>query len=301
MQTVRFGVALAFTIAASSVRAEDPRMPRIRAIVDSLFDRCSAATNDESIRATSPCNIFADQLLREVYNIYDLSRFTSEPRNANATYDLVTDSKAKCWQGISPDLATDLAAQGRPVIAVWKNPTGGSGHIALVIGDRNHEKSGKWGHRYAPLVVGITKCDPVDKAKKGEKCDPVPWFKCVPCGAQWAFGAEPNYLVRHVDETCPSGPNGDAYGVPEKKKDANPGTAPAGPITLPAKPGNVTFAHKTHSALNCTDCHRDEKGGDIAGLGKDLNKEKAHATCQDCHKKEAKGPQKCADCHKKGT
>jgi hypothetical protein len=74
--------------------------------------------------------------------------------------------------------------------------------------------------------------------------------------------------------------------------------APA-PITLPAKPGAVTFSHKTHAALKCTDCHKDEKGGDIEGIGKDMNKDKAHAACLECHKKEAKGPQKCGDCHKK--
>jgi hypothetical protein len=72
-----------------------------------------------------------------------------------------------------------------------------------------------------------------------------------------------------------------------------------GPITLPAKPGAVTFDHAKHSALQCTACHADAKGGDIAGIGADMNKDAAHKTCVDCHKKEAKGPQKCADCHKK--
>ncbi len=75
--------------------------------------------------------------------------------------------------------------------------------------------------------------------------------------------------------------------------------APAGPITLPAKPGAVTFNHKTHASVKCTGCHKDEKGGAIEGFGKTVNKDKAHAVCQECHKKEAKGPQKCADCHKK--
>ena len=75
--------------------------------------------------------------------------------------------------------------------------------------------------------------------------------------------------------------------------------APAAPVTLPAKSGNVTFNHKTHAALKCTQCHADEKGGAIEGFGKTVNKDKAHATCQECHKKEGKGPQKCADCHKK--
>jgi cytochrome c553 len=75
--------------------------------------------------------------------------------------------------------------------------------------------------------------------------------------------------------------------------------APAGPIVLPAKPGNVTFQHSKHAAQKCTACHKDEKGGDIEGIGKDANKDKAHAVCHECHKKEGKGPQKCADCHKK--
>ena len=54
-----------------------------------------------------------------------------------------------------------------------------------------------------------------------------------------------------------------------------------------------------HARLKCTQCHADEKGGAIEGFGKTVNKDKAHAACHECHKKEAKGPQKCADCHKK--
>jgi hypothetical protein len=75
--------------------------------------------------------------------------------------------------------------------------------------------------------------------------------------------------------------------------------APAAPISLPAKPGAVAFDHAKHSAIKCTQCHKDEKGGAIEGFNKTMNKDKAHAACQDCHKKEGKGPQKCADCHKK--
>jgi hypothetical protein len=76
-------------------------------------------------------------------------------------------------------------------------------------------------------------------------------------------------------------------------------TAPSGPVTLPAKPGNVTFNHAKHSALKCTTCHASDAGGAIEGFNKTVNKDKAHATCHECHKKEGKGPQKCADCHKK--
>jgi hypothetical protein len=76
--------------------------------------------------------------------------------------------------------------------------------------------------------------------------------------------------------------------------------APEKAIELPSKTGKVTFQHKTHATLKCTQCHADEKGGEIEGLGKTVDKAKAHAKCHECHKKEGKGPQKCADCHKKG-
>ena len=71
--------------------------------------------------------------------------------------------------------------------------------------------------------------------------------------------------------------------------------APAKPVTLPAKSGAVTFNHATHKAVKCEQCHAGGKGGKIAGLDKD----KGHAMCHECHKKEGKGPQKCAECHKK--
>ncbi|ACG73385.1 cytochrome c class III [Anaeromyxobacter sp. K] len=71
--------------------------------------------------------------------------------------------------------------------------------------------------------------------------------------------------------------------------------APAAPTVLKAKNGDVTFNHKTHAAVKCETCHATAAGGKIEGFGK----EKAHATCIECHKKEAKGPAKCAECHKK--
>jgi hypothetical protein len=71
--------------------------------------------------------------------------------------------------------------------------------------------------------------------------------------------------------------------------------APAAAIQLPAKNGNVSFEHSKHAAVKCETCHATAAGGKIEGFGKD----KAHATCIECHKKEAKGPAKCAECHKK--
>jgi hypothetical protein len=71
--------------------------------------------------------------------------------------------------------------------------------------------------------------------------------------------------------------------------------APAAALTLPAKNGNVTFNHKTHASVKCETCHGAGAAGKIEGFGKD----KAHASCVECHKKEAKGPAKCTECHKK--
>ena len=70
-------------------------------------------------------------------------------------------------------------------------------------------------------------------------------------------------------------------------------------INIPAKNGNVSFPHKKHMEIKqekgCIACHETDKGGKIAGLGKDW----AHKTCKGCHETMGKGPSKCGDCHKK--
>jgi len=84
--------------------------------------------------------------------------------------------------------------------------------------------------------------------------------------------------------------------------------APAGKITVtksasPAKNGAVTFDHgsATHKAQKCTACHKDDKGGKIAGLDQKV----AHAQCQKCHMDTAKADpskkalQACTNCHAK--
>ena len=75
------------------------------------------------------------------------------------------------------------------------------------------------------------------------------------------------------------------------------GTAMAADIILPAKNGNITFNHSKHQEQlkDCKICHESEKGGKIAGLGKDW----AHKTCKGCHEEKKAGPTKCGECHKK--
>ncbi len=75
---------------------------------------------------------------------------------------------------------------------------------------------------------------------------------------------------------------------------------PDAPIVLPSRTGAITFQHRTHASLKCTQCHADDQGGKIEGFGKKPSAQvKAHAACHECHKKEKKGPRKCADCHRK--
>ena len=71
--------------------------------------------------------------------------------------------------------------------------------------------------------------------------------------------------------------------------------APKETVTLKsAKAGDVKFNHETHKDQKCTVCHATEAGGKIEGL----DQKKAHALCQDCHKKDAakKAPVKCDGC-----
>ncbi|HYG67152.1 MAG TPA: cytochrome c3 family protein, partial [Anaeromyxobacteraceae bacterium] len=65
---------------------------------------------------------------------------------------------------------------------------------------------------------------------------------------------------------------------------AQAAAAPTGPITLPAKNGNVTFEHAKHASVACNKCHATAEGGKIEGFGKDV----AHKTCIECHKAQAK-------------
>ena len=66
-------------------------------------------------------------------------------------------------------------------------------------------------------------------------------------------------------------------------------------VTLQAKNGNVTFNHKKHSeSMECKVCHGEGRPAKF-----DLDKDKAHALCKDCHTSKGAGPTKCGDCHKK--
>lgn len=66
-------------------------------------------------------------------------------------------------------------------------------------------------------------------------------------------------------------------------------------IVFEASYGDVTFPHTVHAdTYDCATCHGEGTPGSL-----DLDKDKAHALCRDCHKEEGAGPTGCRDCHKK--
>ncbi len=72
-------------------------------------------------------------------------------------------------------------------------------------------------------------------------------------------------------------------------------TFAADTVTLKAKNGDVTFNHKAHGeTLTCVPCHGEGTPAKI-----ELDKDKAHALCKECHTTKGAGPTKCGECHKK--
>ena len=79
------------------------------------------------------CNIF----------VWDVTRamsceiphwWLSHELNANAVYDwLRVSGPAYGWQPCTADEAAASASKGEPAVVVWKNMTGKSGHIAVVV------------------------------------------------------------------------------------------------------------------------------------------------------------------------
>lgn len=76
------------------------------------------------------CNIFAVDVMRALRA--PLPHWLNKNEiNANATFTWLSDSK-NGWKAVSPSDAARAAKQGIPGVAVWKNPTGSSGHIAVI-------------------------------------------------------------------------------------------------------------------------------------------------------------------------
>jgi len=67
-------------------------------------------------------------------------------------------------------------------------------------------------------------------------------------------------------------------------------------VVIDNKKGKVVLSHKKHAdAYGCAACHGDQKPGPFK-----MEKDKAHALCQGCHKEKKAGPTtNCTQCHQK--
>lgn len=113
--------------------------------LNTVIDQYYVATNSRYARTSSAtyCNIFSWDVTRALgaeiphwlKNNKPASSTTSGAYelNVNATYNWLRDYGASYgWTKITAKEAQARANAGYPTIAIWKNPSGGSGHIAIV-------------------------------------------------------------------------------------------------------------------------------------------------------------------------
>ena len=93
---------------------------------------------------------------------------------ANQQFDILAD-QAGDWIKVTGKMGQDLANEGALVIAAWKNPDGGAGHVC-VLRPGHFAHSGTW-KTIAPKCLNIGKSTFIDKK------------------ASWAFRSEPKYFV----------------------------------------------------------------------------------------------------------
>lgn len=109
------------------------------------------------------CNISVQRICRGLgYN-------ELENKMANQIFDYCSDR----WFSCNEIEARDAACIGDLVLAAWKNPEGGHGHVAVVYPERLMVYSGKW-QRDCPMVAAVD--------------------KPIPIGANYSFRELPRYF-----------------------------------------------------------------------------------------------------------
>lgn len=132
-------------LAGLVVSAPGARNPDVLEAVVQQFDVVHAARYQGS-GSTTWCNIFLWDVTRalgcEVPHWVDASLNPAPmgPPNrelsANAVCDWLEVQGARFgWMKVDGDLAQEAASKGEPVVIAWKNPSGGSGHVAIAVPD----------------------------------------------------------------------------------------------------------------------------------------------------------------------
>ncbi len=120
---------------------------RSAAALNTVIDQYNVASNKRyaKTKTATYCNIFAVDVMLAMDLQGDFSHWlknnvpaTSTTKgayelNVNATYNWINNHGTKYgWRQISAQEAQNRANAGYPTIAIWKNTSGGSGHIAVV-------------------------------------------------------------------------------------------------------------------------------------------------------------------------
>lgn len=117
------------------------------------------------------CNEYVETVLAE----YGYLKMAGLMANQMGDYlSLHTDD----WLNVDGAVAQSRANEGGIVIAVWKNPTGGHGHVSLVFPGRLGS-SGHWKTNSVPKLANVGALE----------------FCRIGIGANWCFHDEPRYFV----------------------------------------------------------------------------------------------------------
>lgn len=143
-----------------------------KCLVGPYGDGTFSSAND----GMTDCNRFVDFVCQAMGYTKFVPEGQRMPILANAMYDLMLGGDD--WKQVNGSSAQWYANLGAVVVAAWKNPDGGHGHVCIVR-PGNLGSSGKWQSASVPKVANVSG----------------PILCRIDRGANYAFSEEPLYFV----------------------------------------------------------------------------------------------------------
>ncbi len=130
-------------------------------------------TFSSAVDGMTDCNRFVDYVCQK----FGYTKFVKEgqrlPMLANEMVDYMLAHDKEWWE-LSGLVAQSFANQGVLIVAAWKNPEGGHGHVCIVRPGKP-TNSGKWPGEVVPKVANVS----------------VPKLCRIDRGSNYAFGEKP--------------------------------------------------------------------------------------------------------------
>lgn len=134
-------------------------------------------TFSAAVDGATDCNRFVDFVAQKI----GYTKFVPEgqrlPILANQMVDYMVEHSEEWWE-LSGLVAQQFANKGVFIIAGWKNPAGGHGHVCVVRPGKL-TTSAKWGGIAVPMVANVSE----------------PKLCRIDRGANYAFGEQPLYFA----------------------------------------------------------------------------------------------------------